>query len=196
MAKFDEISRRRNLSFSRLPSIGSGVTVLWLDNPSLSIADYVESFSQSDHTVLYYTKVTQSIKYIKRASAHQYFIVVLNKLYLKSSQNVLIRFQQCQNVRIILIVASDDEDMDFLMLQRDISSKTSVYRDRDTMLIHLQRSIEAAAFSYDDGLLRNCGSKEKSLRDLRHELGSYVWNCCHCCKYKTSLSRISQYCLP
>jgi hypothetical protein len=186
MAKSNDISCRRNIPFNRLPSIGRGVSVLWLDNPSLPIAECAESFSQTDHNVLYYTKVAQFMKYVKRASVHQYLIVVLNKLDLKSSQNVLIRLQQCQNVRTIFIVASDDENMDLFMLQMAISSTTSIYRDRDAMLIHLQKSIKDAAFSDDDDvLLRSYGVTEKSLRDLRYELGPYMWNCCHCCKYKT-----------
>jgi hypothetical protein len=184
----DERSRRRNISFNRLPSINKGVTILWIDKPSLSIADYMEPFSESDHTVLYYTKVAQSIKYIKRANAHQYLIVILNKLELKSPQNILTRFQQCRKVRTILVVASDGEDFDFLISQTSASSTTSVYRDRNDMLIHLRTHIKDVALSDDDGLLKSYGDREKSLRDLRHELGSYMWNCCYCCKYRRLLS--------
>lgn len=187
MSKSDVNKYTRNISTHRLPWTRSAITMIFLSSRSISLKKEIEIFTRLrvsyDHTILCYTKLSKAIKYVNRAISHEYLIIVINELDLRSSQYFIYRCEQNRQVRAILIKAPKDEDLGPIMAMMTHFNKVFVYQESDALFIQLQQLLHDATQEMDnDGLIIASDGKVKALRDVRHELGAFAWGYSNVCK--------------
>ncbi len=86
------------------------------------------------------------------------------------------RYQQVQSILIIYVSENNDNPkIEFLnKTLKNAPKVVGVFHDHESMLVRLQQLLDNAKKS-DDGLFSIFNSRGKVLRDVRNELGPFVW---------------------
>lgn len=183
-----------NIPLRRLPSIRSGVTLIWLEDPNLSSSnESVEAIARlralKNYYVLHYTALSKCIKYLKRARSYERAIIIIgisddhNDLK-ETSISVtdvsrLCSYRQVQSIFIVSStvkeINSDTENNSATNVRKDMEKVIGIFRNHRSMFIQLQNLISETE-ECDDGLFSAFNLREKALRDVRHELGAFVWS--------------------
>ena len=185
----------QNIPFRYLPSICDGVTVLWLENLYCSLSPSNASYETIDrlrtlnnHHILHYTTVSECLKYLERTGSFERVIIVMvmNDASIVGKTSItaanVSRFHHYQQVQSIFIVSLAKEINDNIMLNfsknariDDITKVVGVYLDHQSMFVQLQQLLDETE-EHNDELFTTFNQREKSLRDVDHELGKYVWS--------------------
>jgi hypothetical protein len=165
-------------------------TVLWLENPELTSSNgddetsaFLSTFNK--HCILRYTSISRCRKYFKRVRSYERIIIVIviNVVDNKSLFDVddISRLCQYPQLQSILIVSPKNEDNgDGLICkipkpQEDTTALISVFHDHQLMFTRLKQLLSKLE-EVDDNYFLRFNKREKSLRDVRHELGISVWS--------------------
>lgn len=178
-----------NAKLRRIISIYGGVSLLILHNSSqyLNSDDKNLHINFTNYCFVYYCKdISQCIKYFKKASSHEYVILLFYDFDKDKIQAIVSQFDQYQQIQAIFILHSsiNNDNLEY-KLNDDNDNKCSYksgiklvknFRERESLVSSLQQVIIEIGHNVKDGGLFNiCNSPEKALRDLRQELGSFVW---------------------
>lgn len=182
---FQSIGQRKaNIALRRLPSIRASITVVWIEDPCTSSQLFDEKMNRSDplynHFIVWYSSILKSIKYFKQARSYERIIVVVlvddsSSINKEASIKVtdIIQLGQYPQIRSILVVSSTT---DFSSNIGDNTKKTvEIFVNYQSMLIRLQQLMKEVEES-DDDLFTIFRQRDKSLRDVRQELGPFVWS--------------------
>jgi hypothetical protein len=131
--------------------------------------------------IVWYSSILKSIKYFKQARSYERIIVVvlvdddsssINKEALIKLTD-MIQLGQYPQIRSILVVSSTT---DFSSNIGDNTKKTvEIFVNYQSMFIRFQQLMEEVEES-DDDLFTIFRQRDKSLRDVRQELGPFVWS--------------------
>jgi hypothetical protein len=93
--------------------------------------------------------------------------------------NDITRLQQNQQIQSILIIYINENDNNLQIdsmnkALKNTSKVVGVFHNHESMLARLQQLLDTVKKS-DDGLFSIFNSRGKSLRDIRNELGPFVW---------------------
>ncbi len=173
------------VSLHRLPSIRTGVSLIWLENPSLLSKECNETVNRlralDNCHIFCYKNVSACFKYLKRAKSYERIIVVMNVYndsIITTDISRLCQYQQIQSIFIVTLITdkANGVDIDLSVNTRDEIAKIGgVFNDYQTLFDRLKQLMNEVD-EFDDGLFTFFNRPEKALRDLRHELGSYIWS--------------------
>jgi hypothetical protein len=184
----------RNTPLRRLPSIRGGVTFIWLEDSSLSSPyesgkTIARLRALKDCYILHYTTVSKCIKYLKRARSYESIILVLviSGAYADPNKASTVitdvsRLSDYHQVQSILILSSTSKEIDsntendsLRKIQKDTNKLIGIFHDHQSIFCQMEHLISETEES-DDGLFSAFNRREKALRDVRHELGAFVWS--------------------
>ena len=186
MSRIKDNKYVRNPSIRHLSLLRSGTTILWLTSSTM--------MSKSDHEMitrlqnsygfifLYYTKTSKALKYINGAKSCEYFIIVINDHNLRSDRTIFSRLQENHQVRAIVVVTNEKEEMDSTTLQREPADKIVICQEQESLAPILEHLLKDATQQIENnGDFITYNPNEKALRDVRHELGAFAWGYCNVC---------------
>ena len=134
-----------------------------------------------------YSNVSRCLKLLKRAQFHNNAIIIMvnrdssfiDKEKLISIVDDIFRLQQNQQIQSILVIYINENDKNLQIhfvndALKNVSKVIGVFHNHETMLIRFQQLLNTFKNS-NDGLFSIFNSRCKSLRDVRNELGPFVW---------------------
>lgn len=177
-----------NSKLRRILSIGRDVSLIIMENPSTHLYSEDKNLYLSfldDYFIFRYTNLSQCIKYFKKASRQEYVILLFYGFDKDNIETMISQLDQCEQLKTIFILySSNNDDVQYKMHNNNgskCSSGTSTkliksFYEWESLSTSLQQHIiEAKNGLKDAGLFNMCSSPENALRDLRRELGSFVW---------------------
>ena len=160
--------------FDRSRRIRAGLTILVLNCQGtffLKIPNY--------HHVVCVNSMNQCEKYFKKSPWHEKIVFVLIDYHQTINQTYLLKFDQIKRILIVRLSQDQPEkSMEISDSNENTESKSKiidVFDDCQSANAHLQETIVAIE-QEDDGLFSTFNKNERSLIDVREELGSFVWN--------------------
>jgi hypothetical protein len=187
------INNRKNIPnyrSRRVASIHEGVSLLIVDNPS----QHVDSEEKNLHLnfinycfVFRCTDLLQCIKYLKKASRREYVILLFHNFDKDKIQTMISQLDQYQQIQAIFVLHRSNNTDDVSCETHYKNAGNTCSHESKIKLIQnssegepLLTSVQQLIISTkknlkDTGLFSMCNSPEKALRDLRQELGSFVW---------------------
>jgi hypothetical protein len=192
MSRKEDNKYVRNPSTSRLPSLRDGITVIWLTSRASLLKDDIEMVTRLqalyDHTFLCYTKISKAMKYMNRAKPYEYLIVVVSELGLQFSKTVFNQLQKSRQVRTVLMVPKEEEELDFITLIMETFDKIVICREHGSLSIELQQFLQdfTTQMENDDNFIIY-NDNEKALRDVRNEPGAFAWDYFNICKWNKTI---------
>lgn len=184
----------RNIPSRRLPEIRGGLTVIWLENPELSL--YYRSNETMDWLntlkncyVLRYATVSKCVKHLKRARTYEslILIIVISGAHVDASKvstvnSNISQFSKYHQVQSIFVFSpatrrtgGDSETDSLINVQKDGTKLFGIFHDHQSMFFQMQKLISEIE-EPDDGLFSAFNRREKALKDVRQELGAFVWS--------------------
>lgn len=130
--------------------------------------------------------IAQCIKYFKKASSSEHIIVLLNHLPQHEIPGTISQLASYPQLQAIFLLCSplnevqNDYDSDVKQAKQppyeNANKLVKSFRERESMVKDLQKLILTEKENLKDhGLFNICNMPEKALKDLRKELGSFVW---------------------
>ena len=189
-----DIGKVHNIPLRRLPSMRSGITVIWLEGSASMVLwenrdkTFLDLAALKNYYVVRYTRVSKCFNYLKRARTHEHVVVVIvhnddsnfRKETLITAADIA-RLQEYRVIQSILVLSQTVEKS--LMSSPQLSKHTKydgasivkIFRDHTALLTRLQFLLNST---------ENCGStlftafnsQERALHDVRQKLGTYVWS--------------------
>lgn len=177
----------RNPATSRLPSLRDDITMIWLTNHASILKDDIEMVTclrvLYNHTFLYYTKISKAMKYMKRAKPYEYLVVVIDGLGLQFAKTIFNRFQQNRQVRTVIMVTNEKEELEYTTSMLKTFNKIVICRDHESLSIQLQQLLQhlTKQIEHNDNIII-CNNNENAVRDVRNEPGAFAWDYFNICK--------------
>jgi len=114
---------------------------------------------------------------MSKQKRNEHVIVILNNM------DILDETHNCEQVYVILLLIPDNNKN--MIIEEDYKKVVGIFKDQNSMVVKLQEVI--ADIEHDiaqnmENIFSTFNRKERSLRDLRHELTPFVW--CHIFKGK------------
>ncbi|CAF3134554.1 unnamed protein product [Rotaria socialis] len=169
--------------------IGHDVSLIMIENTSTLLnpedKDLYLSFLD-ECLVSRYTDLSPCIKYFKKASSREHIILLFLAFDKSNVQKMVSQLDQYEQLQaIFILLPSGNENSDQHKMNKNngsgCSSETRVkliksFYEWKPLSTDLHQHIIAAKSNLKDvGLFSVCSSPETALRDLRRELGSFVW---------------------
>ena len=186
--------RTHDIPLRRLPSIRGGVTLICIEDSALSSPTKSDEMiarlrALKNYYILRYTKVSKCIKYLKRARSYESVIVLIvmsgehtDRKETSIAATDVSRLYHYHQVQTIIIISptikqidSDTENDLLTVVRKDTDKVIGIFRDHQSAYVRLQQLISETE-EFDDGLFSTFNRREKALRDVRHELGAFVWS--------------------
>lgn len=158
----------------RLPAVSCPTTIFWLHDPTCLQSDedwetFDESSDEKNYHIFQYSSVSKCIKHLKclRSSDR---IVIASMMDIRQHAS---RFRRYPQLYSILVLLPEHVDASTVFLDGMHVSITT-FHDPSSMLVRLKQLI-AELTEYDDAPFVAYNEEERSLHDLREELGLFVW---------------------
>ncbi|CAF1318473.1 unnamed protein product [Rotaria sordida] len=166
----------RNIPVRQLPANRSGITLVWLENTSCSSCDHnqirLHSFSNRCF-IVYYSNISKCIKYLKQARSREYVIAIIVSYPVETIQRIIHRLQQYRLIQTMFVIHSDRDTDNHLS---SINDNLHVFRAQESMFELLEKRLEEVEKqNLSGGLFTTFYRKEKSLKDVREDLATFVW---------------------
>ncbi len=117
---------------------------------------------------------------MSKQKRNDHVIVILKNM------EILDETYKCEQVHsILLIIPNNDKNM---KMKEDYQKVVGIFQDENSMFVRLQQvivDIENDTNQNIENIFSTFNQKEKSLRDLRHDLMPFIW--CHIFKSKSIL---------
>ena len=171
--RIDKNSRRR------IPLVCRGIILIWIEEPCvpLSLSEeckeiYTRINALRKYHTIRCTNVSRCIRFVKRARSYERIIVVLITCRVPTAD--FSELSNCKQVQSVLIVTPDKTDNN--NIPDNNIKQTYVFSDCQFMFVKLQKMVdEDLQISNEDGLTI-INQREKALRDVRQDLGPFVWS--------------------
>ncbi len=179
-----------NYRSRRTASIHEGISLLIVGNP----LQHLDSEEKNLHLkfinycfVFRCTNLLQCIKYFKKASRREYVILLFHNFDKDKIQTMISQLGQYQQIQAIFVLhcSNNTDDVSYETHFKNAGntcsheSKIKLIQsssEGEPLLSKVQQLIIDTKNNLKDaGLFSMCNSPEKALRDLRQELGSFVW---------------------
>lgn len=181
---------------TRFSSIQNGISFIsFSDRDHCLLHKYDKHFTDLGRlcSVIRHTKLQQFLRSIKRLPTYEYVIVLLDDLEFPIWKNIITRLQQYRQIRVILIITSNpviiqaiEEDDKFRchMNANDEANKMiEIFGEYSSMFVRLEQLLHAAKDQFDShNIFITLNRNQKALRDLRQELGPFLWTHTFRCK--------------
>ncbi len=177
--------RTYQVSLRRLPSIRTGITLIWLENPSLLSRECDETINRlrvlDNCHILCYKNVSACFKYLKRARSYERIIIVMNVYndsIITADISRLCQYRQIQSIFVMSLSANKDNCVAIDLsanIRDEIAKLGGIFHDYQALFDRLKKLMDEID-EFDDDLFTFFNRPEKALRDLRHELGPYIWS--------------------
>ncbi|UJR16869.1 hypothetical protein I4U23_003767 [Adineta vaga] len=185
MSQLNVKRNRGDRIFRRPSSLRIGITIILHEEPHLvsnnsdTINNHIRALNNC--YIFHCTNNLKCIKYLKRAQRHEYIIILYN--IINDSINIsqiaeLCQYQQVQHIFIVSLTNEQHESIDTdlsVYTRNEINKIGGVFYDYKSLEIRLQQQINELNDS-DDDLFTFVNQSEKALRNLREELGPYIWS--------------------
>jgi hypothetical protein len=132
-------------------------------------------------TIVLYTNVSKCLKYLKQAKAFERIVLVMNIDRNRIGFNDVSRLLQYEQVQCIIIVTSADDKNSSTNI--DLQNKIRIEMIKRCEVIHDYQSLInrfdhllKEADQFDDDFFVFFNRTEKSMRNLRNELSTYIWS--------------------
>jgi hypothetical protein len=173
-------------SLARFSSVQNGISFVSLSNlDHCLLHNHDELLANIDRrcSITRHTKVQQFIKCIKRLPSYEYVIALLDDIDCMTLKNIISRLQQCRQIKAILIVTSSNmlnakqrRDIFEIFTNVDLKKTIEIFDEYQPMFAQLQQLIHTANERCEvNDVFITLSRKQKSLRDLRQELGPFLW---------------------
>ena len=162
----------------RLPTIRSGFTVLWIEDPN-NLSDFsntLTKFTERIHAmkhclIIGFKSISKSIKYLKKSQSYERAILILIMKRIECA--TITRLKSYQQTQSILIVLSEENNDESILTEKD--GRVQTFLTYEMMFNKLAMLLNTSQ-PYDDGLFPAVNQKEKSLRNVHQALGSFIWS--------------------
>ncbi|CAF1134619.1 unnamed protein product [Rotaria sp. Silwood1] len=176
MNRSDKFKLIRNIPLRQLPENRSGITLVWLENLlCLSGNDNqirLHSFSNRCF-IVYYLSTSKLVKYLKRARSREYVIAIIVSYPMETIQRIIHRLQQHRVIQAMFVVYSDKDTDNHLL---SITDNLHIFQTQELMFEVLEKRIEEIEkLNLNGGLFTTFYRKEKSLKNVREDLATFVW---------------------
>lgn len=161
----------------RTPSFYGGISLLVIDNSSQN--ESVKSKSQLnsiDYCLVFYsTNLSRCLKYLKKIPVREYVVILFYNFHKDKVQNMISQLNQHRQIQAVFVLENPTENND-VSCQKSECKIIESFTDWQPLSTSLKQLITDKEHSLKDaGLFTLCHSPEKALRDLRQDLGSFVW---------------------
>ena len=182
----DSMQASERLS-TRVSSIQNGISFISYSNRNhCLLRKYDKQFADVERlcSVIRYTKLQQFLRSIKRLPTYEYVIVLLDELEYSILKNIIARLEQYRQIRAILIIKSSNminaEEEDKFKLHVGVNEETNkiieIFGEYQSMFVRLEQLLHAAKERFDiHNIFITLNCNQKALRDLRQELGPFLW---------------------
>ncbi|CAF0905405.1 unnamed protein product [Rotaria sordida] len=176
MSRSNKCGLIRDIPARRLPENRSGITLVWLENISCSSCDdnqvRLHSFSNRCF-IVYYSSIPKCIRYLKQTQPREYVIAIIVSYPMETIQHIIHRFKQFGVIQTMFVIYSDRDADNHLSL---IIDNVHIFQTQESMFELLEKRIEEIEErNLNDGLFTTFCQKEKSLKDVREDLATFVW---------------------
>jgi hypothetical protein len=188
-----EYSRRdclvRDIPIYRLFPNRENITLIWFDSmlseTNTSNSTLIQLRALNDY-VLFYTKKAMFLEYLmSKIKKSDHIIVVLYNI------EILGKIHECEQVHAILMVDSNNTMNKSMIMAEYYPKLIGIFEDRESVLIKLPQVIAGVEHQVAQGVGNTFTTfrKERALRDVRHELGPFLW--CHVFKGKEKIHYVA-----
>lgn len=168
-------SQQKRIASRRLPTIRSGITVIWIEDPNIS-SDLSNVFTERIRAIKHcliirFKSIMRGIRYLKKSRSYERVILILIMKHIEyATINRLKSYQQTQS---ILIVSSEEMNDKSMVTGKD--GRVQRFLTCEMMFMKLETLLNEPQ-PYDDGLFIAVNQKEKSLRNVHQALGPFIWS--------------------
>lgn len=164
----------RDIPIGNLPISRPSITIAWLENPR-SMINRMYTFLDNDHySVIFYSNIRKCIKSLKRTRSRDYVIIVLVSYSIDVIHQMIERLRRYRLVQSIYIVTSDGNIIEWFASTRN---NIQVFENKSTMLDQLECFLnDIHKVNFEGGLFTTFNQKERALKDIRDQLGTFLWN--------------------
>ena len=169
----DNDRRTHRISLRRLPSIRTGITLIWFQDTisfSKESNESIDRLRRVDNCYLFYAKnISTCFKYLKRAKSYERIFIVIdvcNNSHISDHVSRLCRFRQISSIFMMISTVNKDTDVDI-----DLSANTREEMDKVHQIFHdyqllVDRLLEIIrdVNTTDDGFFTFSNRSEKALR--------------------------------
>jgi hypothetical protein len=161
----------------RATFVHEGISLIIIDNPLQHFDSEKKNFhlNFNDYCFVFRcTALSQCIKYFKKASRQEYVILLFHNFDKDKIQMMIEQLNQYQQIQAIFVL---NRSSNINKVSCETHSKNIENFTEDEPLLNKIRQLitDTKNNLKDAGLFSMCNSPEKALRDLRKELGSFVW---------------------
>ncbi|CAF1126872.1 unnamed protein product [Adineta steineri] len=124
------------------------------------------------------------MKYLKHARFYERIVIIVvishdEEETFITTENVsrLYQYRQIQMMITISFTNIKDDHINIILsinTQDNASKEIQKFQDYQSLIVQLQQLMDEAE-DFDDGLFAVFNQREKALRDVRQELGAFVW---------------------
>ncbi|CAM4839014.1 unnamed protein product [Rotaria magnacalcarata] len=144
-----------------------------------------------DCSMVRYEIVSKSIRYLKRVRSYESIILILIMKDIKCK--TITRFDSYRQIQSNLIVrTSQNDNEDILIYQCELIHMSMNHE----MILKKMKTLLNEPLAYDNGLFTAINRKEKSLRNVHQEFGSFIWSQAfetHVCRCMVLYSKVIDY---
>lgn len=173
------------ISLRRLPSIRTGITLIWFQDPPLfskQSDEIVNRLRSVDNCSLFYFKnASNCFKYLKRARSYERILVVMdvcNTSTISGHISRLSRYRQIQTIFLMISAMDKDKDLDINLsdnTREEMDKIHEIFHDYQVLLERILKIIQEMNGT-DDNMFTFSNRSEKALRNLDDERGPYIWS--------------------
>jgi hypothetical protein len=177
--------RAHDIPIRCLPSLRTGLNLIWIDDMCSFSALRAETLDRlraiNTCTIVLYTNVSKCLKYLKQAKAYERTVLVINIDRNLIDFNDISRLLQYKQVQCILIVISADDtnsstNIDLQnKIRTEMIKRCEVIHDYQSLLNRFDHLLKEAD-QFDDDFFVFFNRTEKSMRNLRNDLSTYIWS--------------------
>jgi len=178
--------RNHDIPIRYLPSLGTGVTLIWLEDTPSSLSrerdEIVDHLCASNnYRIFRYKNVSKCLRYLKHAKSYERIVIIItidNLSITATDVSRLRQYRQIQSIFIVSLIVDNNKRIggDLSDNTRDeIDKIAEVFHDYQSLLDRLQRLVNEVD-KFDDNSFTFFYRSEKAFRHLSKELGSYIWS--------------------
>jgi hypothetical protein len=119
---------------------------------------------------------------MSKQTRNDHVIVILHNV------EILDQTHNCEQVHAILLIIPDSDKNKNVIIEEDYKKVVGVFKDQNSMLIKLQQvivDVEHQVAQDVEGVFSTFIRKERTLQDVRHEFGLFMWRQVFKSKYKS-----------
>ncbi|CAF1213537.1 unnamed protein product [Rotaria sordida] len=166
----------RDIPVDCLVSNQENISIVWFNSmlaeTDLSDLSFTHLRTLNDY-ILFYTQKSLYLEYLmSKHKQNDYIIVIVHDI------EILDQTQNCEQVRAILLIMTDDDKNKNIITERDYKKVVGIIADQNSIFVKLQQiivDVEHQVAQNVGDVFSTFNRQERTLRDVRHELAVFMW---------------------